>query len=84
MTDQSAPHDRTPLTHTELIRIARLRAAHAARRARLTPERSAALISAAASHAIDGRLLAPDELAAGAEFLAGRLDVAGYRRWLDV
>ena len=26
----------------------------------------------------------PEELAAGAELLAGRLDVAGCRRWLDV
>jgi len=79
MTDSSTGHPRA-----DLIQSARVRAAHAARGARLSPERSTALISAAASQALDGRLLSADELAAGAALLAGRLDVAGYRRWLDV
>ena len=79
MTDSTADRPRA-----DLIQIVRVRAAHAARRAGLSPERSTALISAAASQALDGRLLSADELAAGAALLAGRLDVAGYRRWLDV
>lgn len=79
MTDPTANPIRADLT-----RIARLRAAPAARRAGLSAAREAALINAAACQALDGYLLSPEELAAGAELLAGRLDVAGCRRWLDV
>jgi len=79
MTDPTA----NPL-RADLTRLARLRASRAARRAGLNPDRAAALINAAAGQALDGYLLSPEELTAGAELLAGRLDVAGCRRWLGV
>lgn len=57
---------------------------YAARRARLTPDQARTLRSLAASYAAHGHRLTADELAAGAELLAGRIDFAGYRRWLHV